>query len=268
MAQSETARPQVGKILTQDEKDSLLEWHIKRIRDHEPVVEAAKLPVKEAKEDLTSAQEEHTKLFNAAKVDLGRGYTREYMQSLINDSRTKARDLVEIETRRAHDKQVLGQPVFGAQPELFPGSETPQETKDELAWEAEGYMLGRRGALKEVPEGCPERFVQSVLLAYGKGQEETQRRYLAGQEVIDRRANPDAGAEAVDLSAKEPADEDADLDDAAAKLKRSGFMERGEGANDAGDGFEASAEELAAQAPRAAAKDAKAGDDSSASAAA
>lgn len=221
------SRPMVGKILTQEEKNNLLVFHIEQIAAQQVKVEAAKVPVTEAKAELTDEQERLTALFNSAKSDLGRGYSREFLQGLIKDRAAKVRDLVAIEQLRAHSKMVLGQPVFNQQPELFPGKETPDATKDDLAWEAECYARGRAGALDPLA-GVPAHLLQSAQTAFDAGQAETQRLYLAGQKIAQDRAQPSTEA-AVDLNVGAKA-EDKDLDpetiDAQArKLKANGFTE-------------------------------------------
>lgn len=224
------SRPMVGKILSQEDKDNLLNFHIEQIAGQEAKTDAAKAPVTEAKAALSEQQEQLTALYNAAKADLGRGYTRQMMQGLVKDRSTPIKELVAAENLRASAKLALGQPVFGQQPELFPGGETPAATKDDMAWEAEGYARGRRGALDPIA-GVPPALHQAVMIAYEAGQTETQRRFLAGQKIVAERAQPSTEAP-VDLSGAKSGDDDLDPDKIAAqarKLQASGFTEGAKG---------------------------------------
>lgn len=198
MASSETTGGAAAarKAPTQEERDNLLVHHVGKLR-------LAMAEVEEAREPLTAAQQALTALFNEAKADLGKGYSRKYLQVLVIDSQARARDLVDEEKRRAHDKAVLGQPVFGVQQDLF-GAEndaTPQEAKDAIAIEADGYLAGRRAAERKPPKGSPPRFDQDWLRGFDRGQEENGRRFLAAQELIAKRGQPDATAASAPLNA-------------------------------------------------------------------
>jgi hypothetical protein len=199
-----SARPMVGAIRTEQEHSDLLTYHLTLIRKEMAAVETAKGPVDEAKAELSAANEGLTKAFNAAKGDLGRGYTREYLQSLIVDGKKRITELVEFEKMRARDKAAISQPVFGLQPELFPGEETPQEAKDELAWEAEGYQRGLRGDLEELQDGDPPRFHQAIMRGYEQGQRVTGERVARAMELKKAQETPDAGAEPKNLNDIEP----------------------------------------------------------------
>lgn len=106
--------------------------------------------------------------------------------------------------------------------ELLGTDATPSLTKDELAWEAEGYLAGRRADDATAPEGCTGDNLQAFMRGYHKGQEENGLRLGRAQAIIDARATPQP-TEAADLSGE---DEEERLDEAARKLKRSGFMDR------------------------------------------
>lgn len=222
------ARPMVGKVRSEQEHGDLLTYHLTLIRKEMAGVDAAKVPVDEAKAELADANEALTKAFNAAKGDLGRGYTREYMLSLINDGKKKVTEQVEHEKMRARDKVILNQPVYGVQPELFPGQETPQEAKDEMAWEAEGYQRGLRGDLEELQDGDPPRFHQAIMRGYEQGQKVTAERYARAMLLRQAEQTPDAGATPVDLNEPEPgtveaeAAEEASMDRARASLDAMG----------------------------------------------
>lgn len=214
-------KPARVAALSKEEHRQLLTHHMSKLRSKRAEVEELKAPLKEA-------QEEFTALVNEAKADLGKGYTRKYMMSLLEDSTSRLRNLLEEENRRAQDREALGLPVFGVQPDLFGdgAGAMPDEARDEVHYEAEGYMRGRAGLLEVIPDGTPPRFHQSVQRGYEKGQQATQEDFLAGQELRQKRATPDAEAEPVNLNADQP-DEQEIIDDKIRKLKRSGFMNTG-----------------------------------------
>jgi hypothetical protein len=289
------ARPMVGKIRGEQDHADLLTYHMAVIRQAKAKVETAQGPVDEAKADLASANEELTKAFNAAKGDLGRHYSRKYLEALELDGREKTTTLVERENIRARDKAILSQPVYGVQPELFPGAETPTAARDEMAWRNEGVLRGLRGALEELQPGDPPEFHQVIMAGYVEGQEITQQRFLRAQELRRAESQPNAGAAPVNLDPPEPGSEAHELAEKAAigRARESleamgkagpdaggepgadsdGNPDEGGGAPDgaaegaqqaetgdvAADGFAASEAEISQQAPRRAVKDAKAG---------
>lgn len=213
-------KPARVTALSKEEHRQLLTHHMSKLRAKRAEVEELKAPLKEA-------QEEFTALVNEAKADLGKGYTRKYMMSLLEDSTSRLRNLLEEENRRAQDREALGLPVFGVQADLFGEgvAAMPDEARDEVHYEAEGYMRGRAGLLEVIPDGTPPRFHQAVQRGYEKGQQATQEDFVAAQELRQKRATP-VVAETADLAADEP-DEQEVLDDKIRKLKRSGFMNTG-----------------------------------------
>jgi hypothetical protein len=183
---------------TPEQHRQLLVHHMTKLRAKRSQIEELRAPLKDA-------QEEFTALVNEAKADLGKGYTRKYLTTLLEDSTTRLRNLLEEEERRARDREALGLPVFGVQADLFDSEATakmPAEARDEIAWEAEGYLRGRNGFLEAIPEGAPPRFHPTVLKGFERGQKAAQEDYLAGQELKNRQAQPDATAETKDLNAE------------------------------------------------------------------
>lgn len=204
MPRARNAAPKIGdntKVkLTPEEHRQLLSHHMTKLRAKRAEVEDLRVPLKDA-------QEEFTALVNEAKADLGKGYTRKYLTVLLEDTTTRLRNLLEEETRRARDREALGLPVFGVQADLFDNAATakmPAEVRDEIAYEAEGYIRGRNGALESIPEGTPPRFHQAVLRGFERGQLATQEDILAAAELRKRQSEPDAGAEARDLNGGHP----------------------------------------------------------------
>lgn len=241
MSEAETKAKPKGS-LTKEEHRQLLVHHMSGLR-------VAKKDVDEAREPLKAAQEEFTALVNEAKGDLGKGYTRKYLMTLLEDATTRLRDLLSEEERRARDRAALGLPVFGVQADLFgeASAKLPTEARDEVEYEAEGFMRGRAGLLQEIPDGTPPRFHQAVMRGYEKGQQLTMEDIVAGDAIKKRMGEPDAGAAAVDLNKEEPDPTSPEAVKAAAdKLVKGGFTE-------------AKPEELNGQRPRRAIRDTKAG---------
>lgn len=258
MADTETAAaPSAGSAKTTrptpEQHRHLLVHHMTKLRGKRSEIEALRAPLKDA-------QEEFTALMNEAKADLGKGYTRKYLTTLLEDSTTRLRDLLAEEERRARDREALGLPVFGVQADLF-GAATakmPEEARDEIHWEAEGYMRGRNGMLQQIPEGAPPRFHPTILKGYSRGQQATQEDFLAGQELKKKQANPDATAAAQPLNDPEPTIAEARAAErkSVAKAKES-LKTIGGGASE--DRFEASETEIAAQSTRKAVQGAREG---------
>lgn len=177
----------------------LLNLHVRDIR-------LALAKVEEARGPLTEAQEALTAAYNAAKAELGKGYTRKYLSQLVEDTKARARDQVAEEARRMRDRVALGLPVHGVQQDLFSfdNPATPDEAKDELAAEAEGYLRGRRGDLKIIQDGDQPRFHQAIQRGFDRGQRETQAEVEAAMLAKKAMASPDPDAEPKNLNPPEP----------------------------------------------------------------
>lgn len=210
--------------LTREEKAALKNFHIRKLLAGAAKIETVRGPFDEAREELTA-------LFNVAKADLGKGYTRKYLTRLMEKVRSQVRDLAREEAQRFEDHTDLGIPVFGAQVDMFDGKadSLPQEAKDEIAWEAEGYAAGRRVDERKAPEGCPPRMDQPWLRGYDRGMTETAKLFAAGGELSEALAKPSTEDDEDDHDDEEEFDADA----AARTLKRSGFLETGDAANEA-----------------------------------
>jgi hypothetical protein len=252
-------RPAVGKIRSQEEHAALLGYHIAQIRAQRAAVETAKGPVEEAKAALKERRDELSTRFDQAQIDLGRRYTRKYLEGLIADGDVKIRELVEHETMRARDKVILSQPVFGVQPELFPGEATPTAARDEMAWEAEGFLRGLRGDVEELQSGDPPAFHQAVMRGFREGQKVTGERIQQAMALKQREGEPDAQQQPVDLSPEEPEPGTPEAKAAERKAVRKA-KESLEKMGQAGDGFEASEDELSGQSTRKAVQAAREGD--------
>lgn len=208
--------------LTREDKAALLNHHIDKLREQATAVALARAPFDAAQQAMTSR-------FNAAKSDLGKTYTRKYLTSLLEDVGARIRNIAQTEEQRFQDRVALGLPVFGVQQDLFGGKgETmPQEAKDEYAWQADGFLSGRRQDERKAPEGCPPRMDQFWLKGYDLGMAEAAAVFTKGAEVAKALAGPPPKP-AKPKEEKEPADAEAEIRKAARKLKDSDFMATGE----------------------------------------
>jgi hypothetical protein len=207
----------------------LVAYHLARLGPKQISVAAIKADVDEviaeAKQRLSEAQQQLTDMFLEAKSDTR--IERDTYERAIKAQRAGAR-------KAAKDREVWDVVCEAAgipfQLELLGDGGTPTLAKDELAWEAEGYLAGRRGDDATAPKGCTGDNLQAFMRGYHKGQEENGLRLGRAQKIIEARATPQTDAP-VNLN-EDDEDEDEKLDDAARKLKASGFMQRG--ADDAG----------------------------------
>lgn len=204
--------------LTREEKNALLVRHIGLLRAQQAEIEKARAPFQAAQATLTD-------LINTAKGDLGKAYSRKHLIALCEDVGTRLRDLAREEEQRFHDRQALGLPVFGVQQDLFGGGgdAMPEEAKDEIAWEADGYLAGRRGDSPTAPEGCPPRMDQAFMRGYNKGVEENGKLLAQAGEIAKARNAPPPKPKAEEPDPGDPAE----LKKAAERLKANGFTKKG-----------------------------------------
>lgn len=180
-------------------------------------VEEAKAVVKERVAEVDSI------LDKAA----AQGFKKGEIRDLLKDTAVKGsrKDLREVEERRARFRRYLGLPVGETDDGLLDA--IPEAAKDELDWEGAGYTAGVRADEPKPPSNCPDRFHQAWMKGYHNGQ--ARNAWAAGG---GKGSPPDPVAEV--LPPAEALDQLAEQD----KLE---------------ENFEASPEELAAQAQRPAA---------------
>ena len=117
---------------------------------------------------------------------------------------------------------------IGAQLEFFGTDATPDAVREQLKWKQIGVKDGiaGRGWANEPPKGCPPECHQ----VYGEGHEEGQAITLRAFAEKKKAAVPVAATpEPVGTVGDDPPEPDAveeELDEAARKLRRSGFMTR------------------------------------------
>jgi hypothetical protein len=212
-------RPAVGKIITPEDRANLKNYHVNRILD-------AVIKTDEARAPLKAAQDVVTNLVNQAKGDLGKRMSRARLMRLVNARLARVRDLVQEENERAEDNIDLSLPMYGQQAELF-DNKAPIEARDEIFWEAEGYQVGRRGLLNaKAPDDCPARMLPAWEKGVRKGQDETQQGFLAAQDLLKKRSEPDPKAGVGQTSDAKDTDLDAaTIEGKARKLRAKGFTD-------------------------------------------
>lgn len=200
-----------SKALSDDEKVALLNHHLTKLRTQKKVVD-------ELVAKLAGERQTMSGLFLDAKKD-GQWHRKE-LNELLVDGASRARDLVASEERRRWLRQAAGLPV-GSQLDMFGAADTPTEAKDELAWEADGYLAGRRGDDPTPPSECDPRFHQARLKGWHDGQARNAELLGKAKDVLARK--PGAPLTADEPEAEPDLHEQAKKD--AAKLKDSGWME-------------------------------------------
>lgn len=196
-------------------------------------VDEAKVPFEAAKKKRVQLGS----LINAAGFKVAD--VKKRLAEMKQGTRETAKEIV-AETKQ---RRWLGI-VDADQHALMLGDKAPEEEKDAAHWSGEGYKAGLRQMSNTPPTECPTRHHQAYMKAHERGHLEV----LTANAPKQSAPTPDP---AKDFQEDHP---DIDVAAEARKLKNSAFMERG--GPDAepeapDDGFEASAEELAAQAGRA-----------------
>lgn len=239
---------------TREEREALYLRHFNAIEAQEAVVEQAKAVFDGAKKNLNAlrktAQGDGIKLgvFDRAR-ELARLPKHEAVEEIL-----LARDYQEW----------LGLGFLGEQ-----GLDaTPAAAMDELQAEAEGYLAGLRAELRKPPQDLGQQWHQAWMAGYDRGQERNV--WALNPEKEPRRAQPapepaaaasapaeteDAPSEAASQPdpAPEPDQEPVQEGEPDAAAVFAAFGQSTEGDSD--DGFEMSAEELAAQKGRPQAED-------------
>ncbi len=204
-----------------------------------------------------AAKKAHNQVFSLAKA-ANPEFTRKYIEKKMEEMSRAPGENARIKAMEArHDRWLGILSPEQQQMHLEPG--TPQEARDEVDWEARGYSAGLRGMEAKLPEGIPPRMDQPFMKGHGIGYAE----YMKALEASVPGANRIREQAAADFAKDEP---DIDVEKAARKLKKDPqFMARGApvspapmsnsestslSATSSDDGFEATEEELAAQAGR------------------
>lgn len=200
------------------ERADLLAYHMTVLTAGQLAVEREKTNVDEAKAILSEVQSDLTDKFHLAKADTR--LDRKVLERALLALKNGARSLIHEREEWDFVCEALG---IAYQPDMFRNPATPEAARDEMEWEADGYLSGRRATEFKPPEGCPPMFDQAWRRGYHRGQGANAEQLARAKSIIEERDRPSVEP-AVDLT--DP-DNEADLDDAARALKRSGFMETG-----------------------------------------
>ena len=161
----------VASADSRQERVDLIAYHLASLGPKLVSVAAVKAEVdeviSEAKGRLSEAQQQLTDMFHEAKADTR--IERETFERALKTQKAGAR-------KAANDREIWDMVCEAAgipfQLELLGDDKTPTLSKDELAWEAEGYLAGRRAEDATAPKGCTGDSIQAFMRGYHKGQEE------------------------------------------------------------------------------------------------
>lgn len=119
----------------------------------------------EKKAEFDAEKANETEIFNLAKAA---GFLRKELQELLDDTAVSGqrRKLAESEARRARFRKILGLPVAGYEEQ----QDLPEEVRDEMDWESDGYRAGIRADEPKPPPECSPRFHKAWLKGYHNGQ--------------------------------------------------------------------------------------------------
>lgn len=214
--------------LPKDDRADLLMFHIAKIKPLMVVHE-------EKKAIATAAAQAVTAEANAAAADLQ--VDKSWFLQRVEMSRQNQGDLLE---QLVLDRWANGVQGFPDQIDAFGGSETPTAAKDANYYNAQGYQDGLAGNDSRPPEGMHSMFLGDYQDGWGNGQGALMQRLERAKALKKAQETPQTAAPVVINDDHEELDENEQLDEAAAKLKDSPFMQTGgEGAESetlAGDG--------------------------------
>jgi len=196
-----------GEPLTDDEKSALLHRHLVTIRKLQKAADVIKATYDAARTEVNNA-------FAACKGDLS--YNRKQLTELLEALAQTEVAFRNNENARRERFNLAGLPM-GSQLDMFAGD----TVGDREAARADGYRAGLRADDMDVPDNISPLFHGDWQDGWRDGQAENLRKFEIANGVDEaRKPKP------VEL---EPAEDDRDdgevIDDAAAKLKRSGWAE-------------------------------------------
>jgi hypothetical protein len=201
-----------GEPLTDDDIRALSQHHALKIIKAERTAANIKGDYDEARGEVKAA-------FALVKADLG--YTRKDFEEILAKMRMGEAEFRISETKRVRRFALAGLPVEG-QMDLFAA---PTDTADErVQTEAEGYRAGRRADDPTVPANIAPILAPDWLKGWHAGQEDNGRDFIRANEIIDARKAKAVALDPVEEDTGDVDPEDA-LDDAARKLKRTGWAE-------------------------------------------
>lgn len=182
---------------------------------------AKKAEIEDAAAKVAGLRKGLTALVNEAKADFAdSAYTRERMLGWVTIATTPIRTDMRKSQQDYEDRRDLGAYIHHEQQDMFAG--LPQEAADQVFWERAGEQAGLAGKDDTAPAEMHARFATDYAKGWQRGQAKVQEDYLAAQ-ALKKAPEPDPATETVDLNDEE---QELDLDEAARKLRRSGFTER------------------------------------------
>lgn len=199
-----------------EDKRHLLLAHVADIRGQIFELDRIKAEQAEASKELGDR-------YRLAKIELGKTYSRKFIEREIIEPLNRLREggQREYDEERSFARETFGFPS-GPQGDLFanPSEDTAAE---QARWGEAGYQAGLQGLHRDAPDGCPAVCVATYEHRWLDGQKEL---VLA---MATRGRLKDAAQEAA--PPEEPEDEEADLDPATIeekerKLRRGGFAQR------------------------------------------
>lgn len=226
----------------------------------------AKLSAADDAIEVAKAPLEAARAHRKTIIGLGKaaGFPASELEERLKEMKTPTREMAKKVEREGKHRRWLGI-VEPDQSSLMLGTSAPQEAKDEAHWKGEGFKAGLRQMAAKPPPECAERFTQAWLQEHERGLNEVlaanmpKKLPVATQAAADfKDDNPEVDIAKAARKLKNDAafmatgGPDA-VDDQAAGETAAGVIHEPGTNGDPDDGFEATEEELSAQAGRPAA---------------
>jgi len=199
-----------GEPLTDDEIAALQHYYADKIRRQDRKAAEAKAAYDLERTEVNS-------LFALVKGDLK--YSRKEFEEVLAAQDKSEAEFRHDEAKRARRFSLHGLPV-GAQLEMFSG-DTVDDAREA---EANGYRAGRRADDPIPPSTLSTMFHQDWMRGWERGQAENLAQFAKAHEIIEARKAKSVALDPVEEDMGDVDPEDA-LDDAARKLKRTGWAE-------------------------------------------
>jgi hypothetical protein len=198
---------------------------------------AAEGPIEAASAALKAARKERSKIIGLAK---SAGFPAWEIEARLAEMKRGTREMVAIEARERKQRRWLGI-LDDEQAELILGDKVPPDAKDAAHWAGEGYKAGLRQLPRDPPPECPPMHTQAYMKAHERGLIEVLSANAPKPMGVREQAAADFAADEPESGTYEAQRKEREaIRNARASLERMGED----------DGFEASDEELAAQALR------------------
>lgn len=197
--------------LTDDEIAALQHYYADKIRRQDRKAAEAKAAYDLERTEVNS-------LFALVKGDLK--YSRKEFEEVLAAQDKSEAEFRHDEAKRARRFSLHGLPV-GAQLEMFSG-DTVDDAREA---EANGYRAGRRADDPIPPSTLSTMFHQDWMRGWERGQAENLAQFAKANEIIEARKAKSVALDPVEEDIGDEVDPEDALDDAARKLKRTGWAE-------------------------------------------